>query len=461
MNMRVISVAIALAVLVAWLSMALGSGSIVANAMVEKVYYLSAGDVVVYHKYGLTAPGYGYVYSIRNYNLPQNFTVCARLLTVLGYKRTTIVLDHGRIYNANWWIEGVPAANYRFNLATSNGVVSVDIPGEYGKPHMYCINVAVNSGGSGGVINVYIDGVLNKSVSFSGSRIVNPDLPIVFGGGVGLAMGVGDVYGRNATLTLLLVYNRSLTVTTETVGTVTIVKSEYADIAKGVIPYSGLVLHLDPTIMTYLPIEEGGIGRVWLDPVNSEPFEPYINMVGSGIMLLFTDDTTFYVVKTAYSDNYVHFKFFPYYSRVEIYDLLGTYYESFVTSGFDNGLGLVIDYPVRLTSRNYRVVYYDPNENITVTATVTETVVVPTETATVTATVTTPVVSYRTVTTTAIENITVTATVTETVVVPVVSYSTVTTTVTVAAGVKWDWLIIVAMAVILCLAIWYLLRRRR
>jgi hypothetical protein len=395
-------------------------------AAVERIYYLAPGDAVVYHRYGLTATGHGYVYSVYNYNLPQNFTVCARLLTGFGYKRPTIVLDHGRIYNANWWIEGVPEANYRFNLATSNGVVSVDIPGEYGKPHMYCINVAVNSDGSGGVINVYIDGVLNKSVSFSGSRIVNPDLPIVFGGGVGLVRNVNDVYGRNATLTLLLVYNRSLTVTTEIIGNMTIVKSEYEDVAKGVFPADGLVLYFDPTIMTYLPAEDGRIERVWLDPVKSKPFKPYISMVGSGIMLFFVDDTTFYVVKTAYIDGYVHFKFFPHYSRVEIYDLLGTFYVFHEIRGYDNGLGLVIDYPVRLDPRNYRIVYYHPNENITVTVTATETVAVP-------------VVRYRTVTTTV----------------------TTTATVEVAVGVKWDWLIIVAMIVIVCLAIWYLLRRRR
>jgi hypothetical protein len=219
------------------------------------------------------------------------------------------------------------------------------------------------------------------------------------------------------------------------------------------------VLYFDPTVgEPWFTEEDDGVVWVWRDPVPPFPdmLTGDIAMISRGILLTFVDNTELFVIKSAYlGDRYVHFRYFPWYSTIEIYDLLGIFYRKIVIAGFDNGYGLVFDYPVYLEPKKYLLVYYDPNENITVTTTVTETVV---ENVTVTQSVT--VTATETVT----QNVTVAVatTVTEAVAAPVVSYRTVTTTVTEIVTVfGWDWIVVLVMVLVTAVAIWYLLHRRR
>jgi hypothetical protein len=298
-------------------------------------------------------------------------------------------------------------------LNTSNGVVSVDVPGELLRFHMYCFNVVTYSNNTG-VINAYVDGNLSKSVKFSGSvKIVKP--ATLFVGAyanityLALSQPVWSLpTGKNTTITLLLLYNRSLTVSTETVANMTVVHNEYADVANGFISSIGLVLYFDPTVVDW-------IRNVWVDLSSSGN-----NMMLNGFLMGYMDNETFYVLVSRYNDSYVHFQYFPWYSRIEIYNAQGSYYEKDVIQGSDNGYGEVTEYDVSIpSSSRYTIVYYDPNENITVTTTVVSAALV-------------------------------------------ISYRTATATVTVAgATVKFDWLVIGAMLIVFGVSIWYLLHKKR
>jgi hypothetical protein len=364
-NRSYLAAAIALIVLVAGLAMELNRGSIVAYASVERIYFLAPGDAVVYHRNGLNF-GQSFLNTTHSFKLG-NFTVCVRIMSGFGFSSKQPVIDYGVSgTNTSYWrIEAVPVSgltkfNYRFSLNTSNGIVSVDVPGELYKFHIYCFAVSYSS--NGGVINAYVDGYLYNSVSFSGSVNIGA-APLFVGAYANITYLARNQpiwtlpFGKNYTVTLLLVYNRTLSVKTEVIGNMTVTLSEYSDIASGVIPSDGLVLYFDPSVADWYRdvfVDLSGNGN---------------DLVPHGVLLAFADYTDMFVIKTLYRDNYVHFQYFPWYSRIEIYDLAGTYYQKFVVEGSDNGFGRVIDYTVSLSSCKYRIVYYDPNENVTVTAT--------------------------------------------------------------------------------------------
>jgi len=417
MGMRYLSIAVSIFVVVAALAAMLGP--IVAYAKVVKTYDLTGSDAVVFHRGGFTLYK-GFLNTTRSFVLNSNFTVCVRITSGLGYSSVQPIVDYG-ISGTNtsyWRIEAVPVSgltkfNYRFSLNTTNGIVSVDVPGEMYRFHMYCFNVVTFSNNTG-VINAYVDGSLSKSVKFSGSvNIANPATLFIgaYANITYLALNQ-PIWtlptGRNTTITLLLLYNRSLTVSTETVANMTITHNEYADVTNGFISSIGLVLYFDPTVADW-------IRNVFVDLSSSGN-----DLVPHGMLMSFMDNETFYVLVARYNDNYVHFQYFPWYSRIEISNLLGTFYEKDVIQGADNGFGEVIDYVVSIPgSSRYTITYYDPNENITVTTTVVSAALV-------------------------------------------VSYRTVTTTVTVAgAAFSWDWLVILAMLIVFGVSIWYLLHKKR
>ena len=415
MDMRYMSIAVFVAVVV----LAMVLNPIVAYAKVVKTYDLTGSDAVVFHRSGFTLFK-GFLNTTRSFVLNSNFTVCVRITSGLGYSSVQPVVDYG-ISGTNtfyWRIEAVPVSgltkfNYRFSLSTSNGVVSVDVPGEMYKFHMYCFGVTTFSNNSG-VINAYVDGNLSNSVRFSGSvNMANP--ATLFIGAyanityLALSQPIWMLpTGRNTTITLLLLYNRSLTVSTETVANMTIVHNEYADVANGFISSIDLVLYFDPTVVDW-------INNVWVDLSSSGN-----NLRLNGFLMGFVDNETFYVLVARYNDNYVHFQYFPWYSRIEIYNAQGSYYEKDVIQGADNGFGEVIEYDVSIpASSRYTIVYYDPNENITVTTTVVSAALV-------------------------------------------ISYRTTTTTVTVAgATVKFDWIVLAAMLIVFGVSLWYLLHKKR
>jgi len=417
MDMRYMSIAVSIFVVTVVLAMVLGP--IVAYAKVVKTYDLTGSDAVVFHRGGFTLYK-GFLNTTRSFVLNSNFTVCVRITSGLGYSSVQPIIDYG-ISGTNtsyWRIEAVPVSgltkfNYRFSLNTSNGVVSVDVPGEMYRFHMYCFNVVTYSNNTG-VINAYVDGSLSKSVKFSGSvKMVNP--ATLFVGAyanityLALSQPVWNLpTGKNTTITLLLLYNRSLTVSTETVANMTVVHNEYADVTNGFISSIGLVLYFDPTVADWNR-------NVFVDLSSSGN-----DLVPYGMLMSFMDNETFYVLVARYNDNYVHFQYFPWYSRIEIYNAQGTYYEKDVIQGADNGFGEVIEYDVSIpASSRYTIVYYDPNENITVTTTVVSAALV-------------------------------------------ISYRTTTTTVTVAgATVKFDWIVLAAMLIVFGVSLWYLLHKKR
>jgi hypothetical protein len=182
--------------------------------------------------------------------------------------------------------------------------------------------------------------------------------------------------------------------------------------------------------------------------------------------------------------------------KIGIYDSSGSLVNSTVVNSSRVLLSVVNDIVVG-TGSGGSIVAWDPNGNVvmnytissndailggdvyslgsvaatTVTATVTTTVtntatatVTQTQTMTsaVTTTVSTTVTTAIPTTVTQATTVTSKSTITSTVVVPVVSYRTATTTVTVSAyNVKWDWLVIGAMLIVLGVSIIYVLYRRR
>jgi hypothetical protein len=294
----------------------------VAYAKVEKTYYLVNGDAVVFHRYGVTFNGNDYLVSAMGpgsplaFKIGPNVTVCVRVFTNHSYEAPQPVVDYGVIYsNTSYWIvEAVPSASYRFLLNTTSGLVSIDVPGEYGS-HMYCFSVVTYSDGCG-VINAYIDGVFNRSVRFAGFVNITLDGVVAIGG------YVNETIGKGFTVLQLLIYSRTLN------------ESEIADIANGVISRNGLVVYFEPTAY-YLSYSDLGI----------VPFYPSLSEVPSQKYFLpscaihertcvtlpvFVDNESFTVVKSMYGDSYVHFTWFPWYSRVEIYDPSGNIVEKFV-----------------------------------------------------------------------------------------------------------------------------------
>ena len=324
----------------------------VAYTKAVKTYYLAPGDAVVLHRYGLTFNGSNYlVLSMLEgpvgFIIAPNVSVCIRIFTNQSYDSVQPVVDHGDPYSGvNWRVEAVQPTNYRFTLFTGNGNVSVDVPGELYRPRMYCFVVTYSNGY--GVINAYTDGKLVNSVSFSGS-VNNVLAPITVGG------YANGTVGRGFTITQLLIYRRVLN------------ESEIAGIANYVVPYDGLLAFFDPTVYfmeyyTNIPL--------YSNLADKSGYTIFMYSGGDRRELpIFIDNTTFTVVRSLYNDSYVHFRYFPWYSRVEIYDLSGNIVEKFVVQGYDNNYGQVLDYQVQLSPGEYLIVFYDPNENITVTVT--------------------------------------------------------------------------------------------
>jgi hypothetical protein len=412
-------IAASVAVSVLLLSVVL-SGVLVVRAAVERTYDLAGGDAVVYHRYGLTTNGNGYLLTVTSVSIPKTITVCARLHTGFSYDDVYPVIDHGVNNGVNWAIEAVPQYDYRIRVEFGDGEASVVVPGERFVPHVYCFRI--RSAPDGYYLDVFVDGQLYTTVQRSYAM-----LTVSYAIYIGTYLG-RTKYGMYTTITLFLLYNRPLN------------DSEIASIAAGVIPYSGLLIYFDPTVWDY---NQG----VWVDLSgngnNFRPGAPLNNYI---------DLPDMFVIKGRYSDNYVHFQYFPWYSRLEVYNSAGNLVTGFTVGGVDNGYGQVIDLAVPLDPDVYKLVYYDPNEGVTTTVTAVEIV---TETV-----VTTSIINY---TTTSVINYTTTAsfTTTSTVAVPVVSYSTVTVTATEYAVPRWEWIVVVLMIMVLGASAIYLFAKLR
>jgi hypothetical protein len=416
MSRRFMFVAVAVAVLM-MLAIVLNSGFTV-YAKVVRTYYLAPGDAVVFHRYGLTTNGYGYLVTEKPVDIPSTVTVCARLHTGFRYDFVYPVIDHGINYGVNWAIEAVPPYDYRIRVAFGDGEVSVVVPGEFQVPHMYCFRVRSTAGGH--YLDVFVDGQLYRSV---GPRVAGMIAGLGYPIYIGAYSDLSDI-GMYTTITLFLLFNRPLS------------DSEIADIARGVIPSSGLIVYFDPGVWHYYQ-------GVWVDlSGNGNNFRLY------GMPLLsYVDYPDMFVIRGRYGDGYVHFNYFPWYSRLEIYDSGGNLVKEVTVGGVDNGYGSVIDLTLNLAPGEYTLVYYDPNEvttTVTTTATVVETVV------------TTSVVNYTTTI-----SYTTTSTVTSTVAVPVVSYSTVTVTTTEYVVPRWDWIVVALMIMVLGASVIYMFSKLR
>jgi hypothetical protein len=388
-------------------------------AVAERTYYLAPGDAVVYHRRGLTTNGWGYLESVTSINIPGTITVCARLHTGFGYDDVYPVIDHGITSGVNWAIEAVPQYNYRIRVVFGDGEASVDVPGEMHTPHIYCFRVRSEQGAY--YLDVFVDGRLYAVIPRNRSMVTGSN-PIIIG-----AYHDFSKFGKYTTITLFLVFSRTLS------------DSEIAGIANGIIPYNGLIVYFDPTIFHYYQgvyVDLSGNGNHFRVGAPLTAYTDYINM---------------FVIRGRYTDAYVHFLYFPWYSRIEIYNYTtGELVRRFTVGGVDNGYGLVMDYPVYLIPGEYTIVYYDPNEGVTTTVTMTETW---TETVTRTETIT------STETVTMMETVTRIETVTNTVVVPIYRTVTETATVTVAVEPRWDWIVVVLMMVLGASCIYYKMRQ--
>ncbi|MCC6014683.1 MAG: hypothetical protein LM564_03145 [Desulfurococcaceae archaeon] len=136
----------------------------------------------------------------------------------------------------------------------------------------------------------------------------------------------------------VLIYSRALS------------DSEISDSYAGnIINASGLVLFLDPTFYN---------GTHFLD------LSGYGNHgVGCGGVARIPDSRNWlYVVRGLYGDGYVHLRYFPIGSRVEVYDSGGNLVATYVVSGTPNVAGLVADFPVSLPAGTYTVKVYTYTE---------------------------------------------------------------------------------------------------
>lgn len=316
-------------------------------------------------------------------------------------------------------------------------------------------------------LRIYDNGNLMWTLDVTGLSIKTSSTGMSIGYGLN---GYSKFYARG-----VLVYSTALTSTD--------INNAYSS---KIIRSANLVMFLDPTFYNgshYKDLSAGG----------------NVGIAFGGVARVGDSSVWLYLVKGRFGDNYVHFMFFPYGTRISLYDTSNNLVAQFTISGSANGADLVEDYPVALSSGTYTIVAELPPVTVTTTAFVTTTAIVTdtvtntvtetqtvmetqtvTETQTFTSTVTTTDIVTDTVTTTVTNTSTVatTATVTTVVEVPVTFTSTVTSTnyyavpvyrtITVtetvaaaAAGVAASWVGIIVVLSVIGFAIVYLVAGKR
>jgi len=77
-----------------------------------------------------------------------------------------------------------------------------------------------------------------------------------------------------------------------------------------------------------------------------------------GVSRIPTENMWLYTVKALHNDNYIHFRFFPVNTYVEVYDSSGSLVTNFTILGSVNGVGLVEDFTISLPQGDYLVRVY-------------------------------------------------------------------------------------------------------
>jgi hypothetical protein len=296
-------------------------------------------------------------------------------------------------------------------------------------------------------LRLYDNGQLVGDLDVTGLSIKTSSTGMSIGYGLN---GYSKFYARN-----VLVYSVAITGTN--------INNAYSS---NIIRSLNLVLFLDPTFYNgshYKDLSAGG----------------NVGIAFGGVARVRDSSVWLYLVKGRFSDNYVHFMFFPYGTRISLYNTSNNLVAQFTIIGSANGADLVEDYPVALSPGTYTIVAELPPVTVTtttfvtttaivtdtVTNTVTETqTVIETQTVTETQTFTSTVATTAIVTTVVEVPVTFTSTVTSTsyYAVPVYRTATVTETVAVAAvGVAASWVVIIVVLSVIGFAIVYLVAGKR
>jgi hypothetical protein len=309
-------------------------------------------------------------------------------------------------------------------------------------------------------LRLYTNGSLDLTLDVTGLNIKTSSTGMSIAYGLN---GYSKFYARN-----VLVYSAAVTSTDIT--------NAYSS---NIIRSANLVLFLDPSFYNGSHYKDASAGG-------------NVGIAFGGVSRVRDSAAWLYLIKSRFTDNYIHFMFFPYGTRISVYDSSNNLVSQFTISGTANGADLVEDYPVALSSGTYTIVAELPPVTVTTTTFVTNTITnTVTETQTVTETETQTVTETETHTVTETDTVTETQMVTETqtltsavttttttiTTVPVTFTSTVTSTsyyavpmyrtttvietVTVAfAGVATGWAVIIVALSIIGLAVAFLIAKR-
>ena len=168
---------------------------------------------------------------------------------------------------------------------------------------------------------LYINGQLEKSVLDTRS---SKEMAYT---GIKIGAPYSNFYGR---LAYLLIYARA------------VAEGEIQNIRNHLVGVSDLKLFLDATFFNgthFIDLSGNGNHGVGYNGVQRVPAE----------------NRWFYIVKGLHSDGLVHFRFFPRYSTVYLYDGAGLLKYVFVIDGAANHAGLVEDFAVKLPPGTYTV----------------------------------------------------------------------------------------------------------
>jgi hypothetical protein len=77
-----------------------------------------------------------------------------------------------------------------------------------------------------------------------------------------------------------------------------------------------------------------------------------------GVTRVLDNKTWLYHIVQLYNDNQVHFRFFPYGSKIEIYDTSGKLVTSFYLNGNADAANMIEDYAISLSPGTYKIVAY-------------------------------------------------------------------------------------------------------
>jgi hypothetical protein len=225
----------------------------------------------------------------------------------------------------NWWILLSVAGNFIIGVGAK---FSDGAGGWFGTPGaLTWVHVGLSK--SGNTVKGYYNGTLKLTSTGSGNYVLDTSVPV----GIGARNGLGSL-SSNIMVSHFLFYSQALS------------DSEVYNVyAYNTISTTGLSAFLDPTFYNgthYLDLS--GYGK---------------HGVGYGGVARILDSRRWlYVVRGLHSDGYVHLRYFPIGSRVEVYDSRGSLVATYVVSGTPNAVGLVADFPVSLPAGTYTVKVY-------------------------------------------------------------------------------------------------------